>query len=124
MDYEEAKNKKDNLIYLVGNPLLISLDNTITDIVVLPKEDILRGVYIESIKTDFPQWIVTGFDHEYVYKKMGLKITADGREWNDDLTLFALLKQSKNEGEISYKCNLLINLIYSKEIAIQDTEGL
>ena len=116
MNYENASNLRLTYLKYVNTALSKSAEFTITDIVILPIEDGTLLGYAGHIKMHYPAWLATGFDHDFIYKKSGIYILADGRTMPDNLTLYALLRNNKSNTDVEYKSELLINLLIKEEI--------
>lgn len=123
MIYENAFDLRSKYLHLVNTTLDKSIEYTITDIVVLPIEEGTLLAYTGHIKRYYPAWLVTSFNHNFIYKQSGIYILADGRTMPDNLTLYALLKNNKSETNVEYKSELLFNLISKGEIgAIEEPQ--
>ncbi|MGN6267484.1 MAG: hypothetical protein ACTHM5_17535 [Ginsengibacter sp.] len=122
MDYDKAKQLKKNYLFLIGENLSASIGWQIKHIVILPSEEGTLLAYTEFIGTLYPEWIAAGFDNEYIYKKSGIYILADGRKMPDKLTLYALLKNKSNNGSDEYKCELLYNLLVTGEVLLPNSQ--
>lgn len=116
MNYENASNLRLTYLRHINTTLTKSTEFTITDIVILPIDDGTLLAYTGHIKRYYPVWLVTSFDHEFIYKQSGIYILYDGRVMPDNLTLYALLKNNKSDTDVEYKSELLINLLIKGEI--------
>ena len=123
MNYENAYTLRSQYLHLLNTTLIKSTDSEITDIVVLPSESNTLIAYTGHIKMYYPAWLVTSFDHTFIYKQSGIYILYDGRIMSDNLTLYALLKTNKSDTDVEYKSELLYNLMVKEEIAgIEDLQ--
>ena len=116
MNYEAASELRGTYLYLAGTLLKKSSEYTIIDIVVLPFDDETMIAYSGHIKRHYAAFYATSFDHEFIYKKSGIYILADGKDMPDDLTLYVLLKSGANVENEEYKSELLVDLLVKGEI--------
>lgn len=123
MNYQQACKLILTFSAFIGDKLAISKEWTIFDLVILPRQEETRTAYFGIIKTHNPNWLATGFDHDFIYKQSGLYLQTNGVLADDDLTLFAILKNNKNS-EISNRYEPLNKLITEKELRIEDRPDL
>ncbi len=124
MTYQTATEFKDRLIHLEGTQLLKSTEWVINKIIILPENNDSRLIYTGHVTMRYPEWMATGFDHEVIYRQSGLYYLSTGGVADDDLTLFALLKNKKTNTEAEYKAELLYNLVIAGEVVIEDNPDL
>jgi hypothetical protein len=107
----------------VGDKLAKSKEWTISEVVILPRHEQRRMAYFGIIKTHNPNWLAMGFDHDFIYKQSGLYLQTNGIVADDDLTLFAILKNNK-DSEISNQYEPMSKLISQKELRIEERPDL
>jgi hypothetical protein len=120
MNYENALTKRESLLILEGKSLIKSQEWIINHIIILPQDEEHLLIYTGHVSGHFPNWIATGFDHDFIYKKSGIYFLNNGKQMDDKLTLYATLYNKMKNLEINYKCELLYNLVVMGELVIQD----
>ena len=123
MNYEQANKLRIAFSVFVGDKLAKSNEWTILDVVILPRHEQTRTAYFGIIKTHNPNWLAMGFDHDFMYKQSGLYSQTNGVAADDDLTLFAILKNNK-DSEISNQYEPMIKLVSEKELRIENRPDL
>jgi hypothetical protein len=117
MNYEDGKALLPSLDRLKYKKLIISNEWTIINIALLPKNENTLTAYIPPMNWfTNGQWLANGVNHEMLYEKSGIYYKQDGTHFDDNLTIYIIVKRDSGTFSAEYKCDFLSNLLSSGEI--------